>query len=89
VKRAQLGAVPERRSPCTTLNSVPLNQLDAQFASDDARRAHAGFKGGTGIIGIEQAVELGAAGLRQLGHTRLGKVLLLHLLGKSAWRSPP
>jgi hypothetical protein len=61
--------------------ALASHKLHPQFAADNARRPYESFKGGAAVLGIEEAIDLGAARPHQLGHARLGDALLFHLAG--------
>jgi hypothetical protein len=62
--------------------SEHLRQFDAQHAANSARGAAQRVERDRCHVGIEQPVELPAAGLHARRHGALGQALLLHGLGE-------
>ncbi len=78
-----------RREPPDWGDGGVLHEFDADGAADGGGGALDGVELDAVVLGIEQAIEVGAAGLHALGHGGLGDFLLLHFLlnlpGKDAF----
>src|SRR5262245_54485838 len=61
-----------------------LYKLHPELTPDDAGSTLKALDCGTAIVGVEEPIHLGTAGLHQFGHALLGDALFLHLFGKLA-----